>query len=437
MKLMRRSNTIYLNSSLTLALGLFCFTLLSMLLVFHFILSPMANRAADDLGALMHILSQSWFSLSEDSKKEFQTQLRNQHLLFITEEEVSVTEIKKVYPYIPRLEQALRHHTGQLVSVKQSIDDELCFWVDIPQDGQSVKIGFLHERIGPHPAIALVGIFAIGCVLIFVTSVILARRIIRPITTLSEAVNQLGAGKLSTRIDETGPEELVLLSRNFNMMAQQISQLLSNRSILFGGVSHDLRTPITRMQIALELLEDEENVTLISGMRNDLEEMESLIQQSLELVKGMDEQPAIDMEINKVIEEIVLDYHRQYKIIQWQKSGCGICKLQLNAFRRVMSNLLDNAFDYGDNKPVSLSCLKQTNKLIISISDQGSGIPEDKIETVFQPFYRLDNSRNRKTGGSGLGLTIVKQLCDIHGWKIQLIPHQKQGLEAKLEITVE
>ncbi|MCK5479382.1 MAG: sensor histidine kinase, partial [Methylococcales bacterium] len=106
------------------------------------------------------------------------------------------------------------------------------------------------------------------------------------------------------------------------------------------------------------------------------------------------------------------------------------------ALRRVLCNLLDNAFRYGGEHPVTLLCSKVENKLIINISDQGPGIPADKLEAVFQPFYRLDNSRNKKTGGSGLGLAIVQQLCDIHNWKIQLLPIEQGGLEARLEIPI-
>jgi two-component system osmolarity sensor histidine kinase EnvZ len=262
----------------------------------------------------------------------------------------------------------------------------------------------------------------------------LVRRITHPIKTLSHAVNLFGSGNLSTRIPEIGTEELVVLARNFNWMAEEITQLLTNRSILFGGLSHDLRTPITRMQIALELLQDENDSELISKMRNNLEEMENLIQQSLELVKGMDKYHPVDIDINKVVHSIVLDYQDQNQVINYKDSKCGICSIEVNAFRRVLCNLLDNAICYSNHKTIELICIKEKEKLVIRIVDQGTGIPSDKLEAVFQPFYRLDNSRNKETAGSGLGLAIVKQLCDINGWKIELIPRNKGGLEVKFEV---
>ncbi len=436
MTFFRRYNTIYFKTSLTLAFGLLSFTLISLLLVFHFILGPMANRAADDLGGLMHILSKSWFSLPPNKKAAFQSHLREQHHLFITDDNVPFLNITTSYPFIPRLEKALHHHTGQAISIKQGVEQDLCFWVVIPQADQQVKIGFLHERLGPHPSKAIMGILVAGCLLILITTMLLVRRIIHPITTLSNAVNLLGSGNLTTQIPETGTEELVMLARNFNQMTREITQLISNRSILFAGISHDLRTPITRMQLALALIEESNNSSLISGMRNDLKEMESLIKQALELVKGMSKQHAINIEINKVIAEIVSNYQRQDHIIHWNSSECGSCNLEVNALRRVLCNLLDNAFRYSEQKPVKLFCAKDQNKIIIRLIDQGPGIPTDKLEAVFQPFFRLENSRNKTTGGSGLGLAIVQQLCDIHNWKIQLLSNEKNGLEARLEIPI-
>jgi two-component system osmolarity sensor histidine kinase EnvZ len=401
--------------------------------------SGMADRAANDMAALIDSIGQSWNSISADRKEAFKLHFREHHDLFITENDVELTEIKQFYPFIPRLEKALRHHTGKSLSIKQAVaedTEDLCFWVIIPLSEQSLRIGFLHERFGPHPPHAVVGILSAGCLLILIVTILLARRITRQIKTLSEATNQLGAGKLSTRISETGPDELKMLAQNFNRMAQEIAQLISNRSILFGGISHDLRTPITRMNISLELLQDTRHSPLIQGMKNDLNEMETLIQQALELVKGMDKHHAVNVELNKVLDEIVSDYLRQHLVIHWQHNECGVCMIEVNAFRRVLCNLLDNAFRYGNDKPVVLSCTKEQKKLVICVQDQGPGIPVDKLDVVFQPFYRLDSSRAKKTGGSGLGLAIVQQLCDIHDWKIQLITKKKSGLKVKLEIPV-
>ncbi|MEE9338331.1 MAG: ATP-binding protein [Methylococcaceae bacterium] len=429
-----RPNSIYLNISLTLIFGLLSFTIFSIALAFFFIVNPMANRVANDMGGLIYAVSESWFSLPPEKKQDFRARLRKQHQLMITDKNIPVTNIIITNPFIPKLEKALLLQTEQIVTVKQDIKNKRCLWVTISQAEQTVTIGFFHDRIGPRPSIVILGILVAGSFLILITTILLVRRITQPIKTLSNAVSLLGSGDLSTRIPEKGAEEIVILAHNFNSMALEITQLLTNRTILFGGISHDLRTPITRMQIALELLQNDSNSKLISKMRNNLVEMEDLIQQSLELVKGLDKHNTIEVEITTVINDIVLDYKSQQQVIHYRPVDCGICNLEINAFRRVLSNLLDNAVRYSDNKAIEIFCIKENEKLVIRILDRGTGIPVDKLEMVFQPFYRLDNSRNKETGGSGLGLAIVKQLCDIYDWNIQLIPRLKGGLEVKLEI---
>ena len=433
MKVFKRLNTLYLNTSFTLAFGLICFTLVSAVVVFNFILSPLAYRAADDLGGLMHILSKSWVALPEQEKVEFQAHLRKQHFLFITDEKVDVGQVINSLPFIPRLESALHHHTGQALIVMEAVDDG-CYWVAIPQGKQVVNIGFLHNRIGPQPLKVVAGVIVAGCFLIMIATILMVQRITKPITTLSKAVKLLSLGKLSTRLPEVGPEELVLLARSFNQMAEEITQLLANRSLLFGGISHDLRTPITRIRIALELIDNEEIEVYVSGMRSDLDEMELLITQTLELIKGMDRYRAVNVDISQLMDDIVANYDRQGLVVKRKVSACGVCNIEVNAFRRVLCNLLDNAFRYGGDKPVTLLCRQVEGRLLLSVLDRGPGIPKDKMDLVFHPFFRLDVSRSKVTGGSGLGLAIVRQLCEIHEWKIQLLPRDDVGLEVRLEI---
>ena len=432
----RRPKSLSVKTSLTLAFGLIIYTGLSISLVLYFVLIPMSNRAADDMAAFISMVSESWSSLDEQQQAQFQRHLREEHQLFITSDPVPVTAIKQYYPFIPRLEKALVLHIGQPVVIKQNLEGRCCFWIEIIQDKQVLRVGFLHDRIGPKPPMALVGILALACLLILVTTILLVRRITSPVKKLSTAANQLGMGDFSTRIPETGPKELVSLAHSFNRMAEELAQLMSNRAILFGGISHDLRTPITRMQIALELLEESNNSSLIAGLRNDLKEMERLIQQALELVKGLDKNRPVEVDLGQLIAVIVADYQRQQQTINWQPSQCGVCKIEADALRRVLINLLDNAFRYGGDEPVDLSCTRKADHLIIRVMDQGPGIPKEQLEAVFQPFFRLDSSRSKKTGGSGLGLTIVRQLCDVHRWKIKLFAGKGKGLEACLIIPI-
>ncbi len=437
MNWLKHLNSLSVKTSVTLGFGLLIYTAISIALVLYFVLIPMSDRAADDMAAFIGMASESWVAMNEIERQAFETHLRDEHQLFISSAPVPVVAIKKYYPFIPRLENALMLHTGQPVTIKQNSAGRCCFWLEILQNKQLVRIGFYHDRIGPKPPIALAGILASACILILVTTILLVRRITSPVRKLSIAANQFGKGDFSIRIPETGPQELASLAHSFNLMAEQLAQLMSNRTILFGGISHDLRTPITRMQIALELLDDSGDSKLLAGLRNDLNEMERLIQQALELVKGLDKNNPVETDMGQIITKIVADYQRQQLLINWQQCSCGVFKIEVDALHRVLANLLDNAFRYGEDQPVDLYCLKKGKNIIIRIIDQGPGIPKEQLARVFQPFFRLDSSRSKKTGGSGLGLAIVRQLCDVHGWKIQLLAAKVKGLEACLIIPVE
>ncbi len=436
MKLLKHLDSLFVKTSLTLTFGLALFIILAISFAWFFILSPLSSRAADDMAALISLSSKTWVSLPVQERIAFEKRISQQHDLFFSKNNIPTRKLKKFYPFIPRLQKALKRHTGQQVVIEQDRGNNDLFWFDLYHVNEKLKIGFFHDRPGPRPPIALAGIFGTAALLIVFTTLLLVRRITLPIKRLSNAVNQFGEGQFSTRISETGPTELASLAQSFNLMAKQIAQLIENRAILFGGISHDLRTPITRMQIALELLDQDKDKTLISSLKKDLIEMELLIQQSLEFVKGLDKHHAIEINLDKFFDNIIDDYHKRDLLIHRIAEQCGTSKVDDQAFRRVLLNLLDNAFRYGNNDPVTLCYKKNKHQLIIQVLDEGSGIPTEKLEAVFQPFYRLDHSRNKKTGGSGLGLAIVKQLCDAHGWKIELILRKKRGIEAYIEIPI-
>ena len=436
MKLLKRLDSLFAKTSLTLTFGLALFIILATSFAWFFILSPLSNRAADDMAALVNLTAKTWVSLPVQERTEFERKISQQHDLFFSHKHSPTQELKKTYPFVSRLQKALKRHTKQQVVIKQEIDNHDFFWFELRYAKEIVKVGFYHDRPGPRPPIALTGIFVTAALLIIFTTLLLVRRITLPVKRLSNAAHQFGKGKLSTRISETGPTELASLAHSFNRMAKEITQSIENRAILFGGISHDLRSPITRMQVALDLLEQDQDKALVTRLKNDLIEMELLIQKSLEFVKGLDKQNAIEVNLDEIFHTIIEDYRKRDLFIHLVAESCGTCKIDIQAFRRVLLNLLDNAFRYGDNSPVTLSCKKEKHQLTIQVLDEGPGIPTEKLETVFQPFYRLDHSRNKKIGGSGLGLAIVKQLCDAHSWKIQLLPRKNQGLEASIEIPI-
>jgi two-component system osmolarity sensor histidine kinase EnvZ len=211
-------------------------------------------------------------------------------------------------------------------------------------------------------------------------------------------------------LPETGPRELVSLARNFNTMAQEISVLLANRTTLLAGISHDLKTPLTRMRLALALLPETVDEQLIARFERNLESMDELISDALRFARGTREVPQ-EIEVQPFIEEILASFEHGVTL---NMCAPGSLRVQVapSAFRRVLINLVSNGCQHGGAVTV------RVEPDFVRVIDNGPGIPGEYREQVFQPFFRLDSSRSSATGGSGLGLAIVQQLCQAHGWEI-------------------
>ncbi|MCF6354462.1 MAG: ATP-binding protein [Candidatus Polarisedimenticolaceae bacterium] len=433
---MRHPKTLFARTGLTIAIAMLLFLLFSGGVIFYYILGPVARQAADDLAALMVLSSKTWVELPPETRPDFEDELRTQHRLTLTHSNTPLDTLVVKSPFMHFLEDALSQRLETDIPIMLDSADRDWFWVDIPVADQRLRIGFSHDRIQARPPVAVLLLILGACIITLLTSLLLVRRLTRPLARLAEETSRFGRGERPDSLSEEGPEELALLARNFNRMTGQVQQLLTNRTTLLGGISHDLRTPIARLRLALELISTENDPKLLEGMHHDLEEMNHLITRTLELARGM-EGASRDIEtidLGLLISELVSSHESQGVKIEWRKPPA--CLLQTNpvALNRVLTNLLENAICYGQGKPVSVALECDAERVIVTLTDHGPGISEDQLDAVFQPFYRLEGSRSRSTGGSGLGLAIVKQLCDIYGWKVRLQPHSEGGLIACLTI---
>jgi two-component system osmolarity sensor histidine kinase EnvZ len=224
---------------------------------------------------------------------------------------------------------------------------------------------------------------------------------------------------------------MAALSRRFNAMAVQVRELLAARTTLLAGVSHDLRTPLTRMRLALEMFKDLPDPHLLQRMEHDIDEMNRLIGDVLDLARGLGHETAVVIDLPCFLARLVNSYTSPSTISLSCPSGQ--CVAPPSALQRVITNLLQNALRYA---PGQIELVAQPNEQgwRLGVLDRGPGIPADKLEQVFQAFFRLDASRSPVTGGSGLGLAIVRELARLNGWRVSLQPRPGGGLEAWLEL---
>jgi len=431
---MGRSLTLFARTGITLAIALAVFMLFTVASIVNFILSPLAKQGAGDLAALMVLSAQTWVELPPETRPFLEQELMEEYRLKVTLEDAPLPTTTSLLPFLFFLEQALAKRIRQPAVIMTCSDNGVWYCADIPMGGRTIRVSFPRERIGVRPPTAALLVIVAGGAVILLTTLLLVRRLTRPLANLCDASSRIGRGQALQPLPESGPRELATLTKSFNQMAGEIAELLANRTILFAGISHDLRTPITRMQLALEMLPANTDTRLVEMLRHDLEQMNQLISDTLELAQGLGPREAEEVDLRDFIDNIVTSYRRSDALIDWQPERYCLCSVDTLALRRVFVNLLDNALRYGGGQPVKVRCQCDTAGACISVQDRGPGIPQAEREAVFRPFYRLEASRSRSTGGSGLGLAIARQLCDAHGWTIDLSARDGGGTEARIRL---
>ena len=435
---MRFPNTLFARTSLTLSAALLVFILFTAIVVFKYFILPIGKQGANDLAALMVLSAKTWVELPADTRRDFELELAENHKIKLVSEQPTpdYSELLVHSPYMLFLEDEFTKRLGTKTHVYQTSNHNSHYWVGIPMAEQTLYLGFPHSHIDAKPPLAAFIIFMGASLFIILTTLLIVRRITRPLSDLAAGVQQLGGDGQFQPLPEDGPEELAQLSRKLNQLNGQIQSLLDNRTTLLGGISHDLRTPLARMRLAVELLDGKEDPDLLQRIQLDLEDMDTLIGRTLEVASLMQASNlAIDeVEIRTCLQKLIAPYQQLGKPVSLIAPAS--CTLHLNelALCRILCNLLDNAFYYSADKEVLLQLQVKKASGSICVLDQGPGIPEDQLEKVFQPFYRLDPSRNRSTGGTGLGLTIVRQLAEMNNWQLSLENRESGGLSARLEI---
>jgi two-component system osmolarity sensor histidine kinase EnvZ len=433
----RKSRSLFRSTATTLAAALLIFQLVLIAASVNYVMLPMAKRSADDLAALLVLSAQTWVELPPETRKDFEFELARKHQFMLFEDAAPLPPRTGYRPYLELLDSALTARAGEPVSVKETNLDTTWFWADIHTGGKLLRIGFPKERleIDP-PSMLLLALIATILFTLF-TALVLARRVTKPLTHFFAAALRIGEGGIPESFPSTGIRELSSLAATFNQMALQVRGLLANRTLMLAGISHDLRTPLARMRLAIEMLPEGTDPGLVARLRHDVEEMNRLIGEFLVLSREIQKEPPQQIDIKLLLEELADNAENEGAQVAWQSDGNTLLSASPMALRRILTNLLGNAIRYGTNKPVEINFSRHDNMVVIRILDRGPGIPPEELENVFRPFYRLESSRSNSTGGSGLGLAITRQLAEANGWQIELLPRPEGGTEAKLTIRLD
>jgi signal transduction histidine kinase len=304
-------------------------------------------------------------------------------------------------------------------------------WLIHLKDGSPLMIEFLGQRtvISPWlPAALAVQL----CFLAFFTWVAV-KLATRPLARLERAANSLGSDLRAAPLPEDGPKEVARAATAFNAMQRRIAEQAVERIQILAGISRRLQTPITRMRLRADFLGDSDAREKLQG---DLQEMQTLVKQGLALARGRDEigKQRCQTDLHALIDSLVCDYSDSGKSLRFAGERGVTILTHPQALRRIMINLIDNGLKFGEDVEVAING-QRSNRIAITVSDRGPGIPDEHLNSVFLPFYRVEASRNRETGGTGLGLAIAQQLVSALRGTLTLANRDGGGLEARLEFS--
>jgi signal transduction histidine kinase len=265
---------------------------------------------------------------------------------------------------------------------------------------------------------------------VIAVSLVAVRWATRPLKALADAADELGRNLDRPPLPERGPLEVERAARAFNTMQSRLAGSIRERSATLAAMSHDLKTPVTRLRLRAELLEDGELKKKIS---QDVEEMESMVLTTLEFMRGGETAEQVQpVDLTALLESLQADAVELGGQVTLEGSAASPYPGRPQALKRCLGNLIDNALKYG--KSATLLVDDDRERLVIRVRDQGPGIPEGELERVFEPFYRVEGSRGRDTGGTGLGLSIARNVAQIHGGSLIVRNLKDTGLEAVLTL---
>lgn len=368
----------------------------------------------------------------KDHSDDGQVEIRIRRMLgdeYSREIRVELHEIDgKIHP-LPHLSPEMAEmHISMMRGALRAIEMNLSIAVS---GGQWLNVGTRFERPPLQWPLYSTLTFALSATLILGAAIwFLLTRLTGPLRRLAAAADTLGRGEEVAELPMVGPSEVRDLTSAFNRMQDRLTRFVADRTHLLAALGHDLRSPLTAMRVRAEMVDDEETR---EGLVTSIEEMQSMVEATLTFARGLTGSEAPEtVEIGEFLRALRADMAVDFSLIDRPDFRV---RIRPKAIRRALRNLIENAVRYGHSAQVDYSRTTD-NCLTITIDDQGSGIPENELERVFDPFYRLEQSRSLETGGHGLGLSITRTIIRAHGGDITLSNRDYGGLRAKTTIPI-
>ena len=395
---------------------------------------PRARQISQNLISAVNLIRTALITSQPDKRRDLLSEIaeRERIQVYPSEPGERVVPLPDL-PLLRLVSEAVRKGLGPETRFAIEREGQPGLWVSFHIDDDEYWLRVPRERIERQIALRWLGWGALVLALSLLAAYFLVSRLNRPLKALAQAASAIGMGKMPEPVPESGPEEIRMLSQAFNQMSKGLARLDADRALILAGVSHDLRTPLSRLRLGLEMSGAE--AQLREGMTADIEEMDRTVNQFLDFARTDGGEPVQSADLAAIAAEVAEHYRRRGKSIATDFSRVPELPLQLMSMRRVVLNLIDNALRYGE-KEVSLAVRAEDGAVVLQVADRGPGIPDSEVERLKQPFTRLEVARSDK-GGAGLGLAIVERVVRAHRGRFELLPREGGGLVARIRLPLE
>ena len=334
-------------------------------------------------------------------------------------------------PLLVDLETRLKAELGPDTELRIQPRQQL-LWIKLVAGNRAYWAGYQMPRPSDETPGRAVEWSLIILAVLLISAYLFARYLARPLRELNDAVASVGKGRSPPPLPEAGPSEIVTVNRGFNQMLSNLRQMEQDRAVLLAGVSHDLRTPLARLRLGIEVgVHDEPSR---EGMVEDIEEMDRIINQFLDFAREEHETTVELRDLNGLVAAQVERQARNGHAVEFSPTGLPLLPLRSTACSRMIANLIDNALRYGA-PPVEIATRRVGPSAVLEISDRGPGIPQEQVERLKRPLTRGDPARGG-VGGAGLGLAIAERIARLHGGALDLSPRPGGGLVARVTLPL-
>lgn len=395
---------------------------------------PRARELARMVVSVVNLTRAALLTTQPDKRLELLIELSDREgiRVYPAEDEEKVAPLPERALFLQMVSAEVRRQLGGDTRISVDRDGEAGFWVSFRIEGDDEYWVMLpRERVERSLSEEWLGWGAAVLLLALAGAYLIMFRVARPLKALAAAARDIGQGRQPPQLAETGPGEIRRVTHAFNQMSSELARLDEDRALILAGISHDLRTPLTRLRLAAEMSPDD---ATREGISADIEEIDKIIRQFLDFARSTEGEPPEPTDLNSVLAHIAEPLMRRGARIELHLAELPALMLRPLALLRLAANLINNALRHGGGTaPVEVQTRREGEYLILEVRDRGPGIPPEEAERLKQPFTRLETARTG-AASAGLGLAIVERVARGHGGRFDLLPREGGGLVARVTL---